>query len=494
MTKEKKTKLLKKFIETTSGYFVGADLEFYNLVVGEVKQSGRNTTAQRAWTHSYMGEKLTVLYLLYDNFVAKTTNNDESRRATRGCTGVFLKGFHFQIKDVLVQVEAEEAVKAAKATRTSLNLQKAGTRVQDRIAFDAKKVGLEPCPVCNHMCTMAVQTHREIDTINGQALQDHNRKLETWEQLPPNQRVTPKPRAPTTTSEQVACYCIKNHCLNALDGGQCYHCKDFATECATTDAPGFLQEDASGNLTCPCAICACSCQVMFKQHDRRKIALIQAQQTAGLPSIEEQSTVGFFHGVLDSHLQNGSISARQESNISQEQVRNDAASFASLGLLADPNIQSNTLLRKNLQAACGPRPRITKEGVPIDVLRRNQGSLASRAASQATVFYPGVQTPPPPEIIMPPPPHLNAVASRNSRFYCNKLKGTPVERAAQLSNKKRPPVHQVLPLPTKQSARNTVDLMSPVLPAPTIDIMDDDTSIASMESLSLEEKVRARKT
>jgi hypothetical protein len=37
----------------------------------------------------------------------------------------------------------------------------------------------------------------------------------------------PKPRAPTTTSEQqVACYCVKNHCiLIALDRGQCYHRK-----------------------------------------------------------------------------------------------------------------------------------------------------------------------------------------------------------------------------------------------------------------------------
>ena len=59
-TKEKKVKLLKKFIETTSGYFVGEELEFYNMVWGEVKQSGRNTTAQMTWTHSYMGEKLTV--------------------------------------------------------------------------------------------------------------------------------------------------------------------------------------------------------------------------------------------------------------------------------------------------------------------------------------------------------------------------------------------------------------------------------------------------
>jgi hypothetical protein len=58
-------------------------------------------------------------------------------------------------------------------------------------------------------------------------------------------------------------------------------------------------------------------------------------------SIEEQSTVGFFHGVLCSHLQNGLISALQESGLSGEQARSDAASFASLGILADPNIQSN---------------------------------------------------------------------------------------------------------------------------------------------------------
>jgi flagellar motor switch protein FliG len=53
--------------------------------------------------------------------------------------------------------------------------------------------------------------------------------------------------------------------------------------------------------------------------------------------------VGFFHGVIDSHLQNTSAAARQESGISQEQASNHAASFASLGILADPNIQRNTL-------------------------------------------------------------------------------------------------------------------------------------------------------
>jgi hypothetical protein len=116
--------------------------------------------------------------------------------------------------------------------------------------------------------------------------------------------------------------------------------KSFATECASIDA-SFLQEDASGKLTCPCATCACSCcQIMFKQHDRRKIALPQVQETAGLPSsIETQSTVGFFHGVIDSHLQNTSAAARQESGISQDQASNHAASFASLGIPADPNIQ-----------------------------------------------------------------------------------------------------------------------------------------------------------
>ncbi len=178
----------------------------------------------------------------------------------------------------------------------------------------------------------------------------------------------PKPRAPTTTSKRVACYCVKNHCLLALDGGQCYHCKDFANECTSTDA-SFPEEDERGNMTCPCAICACSCQIVFKQHDRRKIALAQAQETAGLPSVEARSTVGFFHGVIEGHLQNGSVSALQDGGISPEQASNDAASFASVGILADPNIQSNTLLRKNLQAACGPRPRITKDGLSIDVLQ-----------------------------------------------------------------------------------------------------------------------------
>jgi hypothetical protein len=147
---------------------------------------------------------------------------------------------------------------------------------------------------------------------------------------------------------------------------------------------------------------------VFKQHERKKSSLAQALETAGLPSVQAQSTVGFFHGIIDSHLKNGFVSALQESGISDEQASNDAASFAPLGILADPNIQSNTLLRKNLQAACGPRPRITKDGVSINVLRR----------SGAT----GADVPTPPTATshwaMPPPRPMNAaVASRDSRFF-----------------------------------------------------------------------------
>ncbi len=40
LTKEKKIGFLKKFIETTNEYSVGADQEFYNLVLKEVKLSG----------------------------------------------------------------------------------------------------------------------------------------------------------------------------------------------------------------------------------------------------------------------------------------------------------------------------------------------------------------------------------------------------------------------------------------------------------------------
>jgi hypothetical protein len=79
-------------------------------------------------------------------------------------------------------------------------------------------------------------------------------------------------------------------------------------------------------------------------------------------------------------------------------------------------------------------------------------------------------------------------------FFRNKLKGTPVAKASQLtSNKNHPHGHQVVPQSaSKQSANNTVDLLTPpaLLPAPIIDMLDDDdASIALMKSLTLEEKV-----
>jgi len=132
-----------------------------------------------------------VLYLLHDNFISATNKtDDDSRRATRGGTGAFFKGLHFQIKEVLDEAANEKAVQAARGTRTSLNLQTSGVRVQDRFIFDATKVDLEPCPSCNHRCTMLVQSLREVEDFNDLARQEFLQKLSTWEQLPPNQRVT----------------------------------------------------------------------------------------------------------------------------------------------------------------------------------------------------------------------------------------------------------------------------------------------------------------
>jgi hypothetical protein len=130
MDKNKKTKLLLKFVENTNGCFIGAHQEYYDWIWHDVKLSGRNATNQRIqWTHSYMGGKLTKLYLLYLNF-ADSTKNQEDRRETRGGTATFFKGLYFQIKMALDKLLEEDAIKAAKATRTSLNLQKTGNRVQ----------------------------------------------------------------------------------------------------------------------------------------------------------------------------------------------------------------------------------------------------------------------------------------------------------------------------------------------------------------------------
>jgi hypothetical protein len=79
-----------------------------------------------------MGEKLTLLYLLHDYFISMMNKtDDDSRQATPGGTGVFFKGLHFQIKEVLAEEANERAIQAARATRISLNLQTSRIIVQD---------------------------------------------------------------------------------------------------------------------------------------------------------------------------------------------------------------------------------------------------------------------------------------------------------------------------------------------------------------------------
>jgi hypothetical protein len=61
--------------------------------------------------------------------------------------------------------------------------------------------------------------------------------------------------------------------------------------------------------------CSSSTSVLIRRSPWAK-----AHKTTCLPSVEEQSAVGFFfHGIIGSHLKNGSLSTLQESGISQEQ-------------------------------------------------------------------------------------------------------------------------------------------------------------------------------
>jgi hypothetical protein len=121
------------------------------------------------------GEKLTV----YDNFLLPRKTMMRMVKKLEGVLGPFSRDSTSKSKTSWIKWKLRRWSKLERQQEHRSTCKYWNYAVQDGIAFDAKKVDLEPCPVCNHLCTMAVQSHQEVNTINGQAFQEHISKQQT---------------------------------------------------------------------------------------------------------------------------------------------------------------------------------------------------------------------------------------------------------------------------------------------------------------------------
>jgi hypothetical protein len=202
---------------------------------------------------------------------------------------------------------------------------------------------------------MPIQTSDEVNIMNNAALAEYNDRVRVWELLPKIQKTTMQ-RAPSRTSQDVACYCVKQNCLCHANGGQCVLCIEFLKQ-SHSSSGGYLQ-----------VVCKWGCQVRFNVHKRLKIARTFALDANGVATVEEPSTAGFFYNLIQDHFQNCSIESMQQSGTSVQQAANNGASHAPLSIIANPNIQSKTPLCKHLQAALDPKTKMTNDGVSINTL------------------------------------------------------------------------------------------------------------------------------
>jgi hypothetical protein len=102
------------------------------------------------------------------------------------------------------QVALMNAKKDASTKKRNLTLPNANC-AQDHIPFVPAKVELEPCPACNNMMTMAIDSKEEIDAINARNQEEYQKVLAEWETRPAKERGK-KPRAKPTVPQTLACY------------------------------------------------------------------------------------------------------------------------------------------------------------------------------------------------------------------------------------------------------------------------------------------------
>ena len=148
----------------------------YSFIFRELQESSSNTSAKKKnWTVKYLAARLSSIFALYKDF--------EKCKAvgTRRGAGHVLSSMQKEMEEVVSLARNDKILLESKNSRTSLDYQSNGTRVQDLLTFKAEECDMQPCPVCRHKCCMPVESIDNINRDNEERLVAFNGRLREWE-------------------------------------------------------------------------------------------------------------------------------------------------------------------------------------------------------------------------------------------------------------------------------------------------------------------------
>jgi hypothetical protein len=170
------------------------------------------------------------------------------------------------IKECENITKGEKLVAKSKKARLPSQTNHANHRYQDVAAFDDEKRDFQPCPGCNHLFVMEVWNPK---TTNDKLKIDWDAATAAWMAAPVKGRKKEPPRRPASKSGKLACYCLKQHCLNSVTGRGCGACH------AELQLGNALKiKDGK----CMCSVCNCTCSLVFNHEGRDKIARDTAEK------------------------------------------------------------------------------------------------------------------------------------------------------------------------------------------------------------------------
>lgn len=285
-----KQKLLARFLKLDPKTVFrkgSSQLDMAERVVKTLKQTGKTEPQQkRNWKQPFVASMLTGLYLLHDEHVkALTSNNGPTTRPPKAVEP-FKALINFMEKlEAEAKAQATAAQQAGRQSRSFINKQSTGSRVQDGIPFLEDNADRLGCAVCGHMYCQPIETKEEIDRQNAKIVQEHESKMAEWEAKPTESRGK-KPSMKPTKSQTIACYCYSMHCMHLETGEGCLNCELHVKNGESTLESVYEDDGDTIKMQCRCAVCKCTCQAKYDRNKRQAVALEAASKRADVNSTE----------------------------------------------------------------------------------------------------------------------------------------------------------------------------------------------------------------
>lgn len=325
------------------------------------------------WNATLCAKKLLQLHAMIHSF--ETTELVKLRASQRGAASgprhpitqdAHVKQLKKLVIDCMAHVVSNNEKEKNKATRrTRVQGGQGAGILQDQHAFDEGKRYPLPCPHCSHSMVMALESKEEIDALNQDIRDTHEKERNAWERAPPASRAGSKPKLKKTVCQTLVCYCGMSNCLMRMNGEGCSNCKNFR-ESGVDLTPVEDSNGGPGDFVCPCKICQCPCMKSFSANNVSSILLEIEMENRGISNktnTTSDNNPSLVSEIIGSHLANGRITFMQTNGVSgydtssalgEQKLNQDILAFSSTQLASDPVLHANTAYCKSFQQAVGP--------------------------------------------------------------------------------------------------------------------------------------------